>query len=186
MLRDCREGKGDFIIVKSLSRFGRDTLETIRQIRALKEMGIGIYIEMGDINTMTINDSVLGLYAAFDQEESESRSKNIKFGLQRRMSGGRVILNHTQFLGYTKGADGILKIVPEEAAVVRKIFSLYVDGNGVRKIKCLPGGGRPQGGDLLRYGSAPESGGAPKSVQAPGPPLETGNPKLDRPLESGL
>lgn len=52
MLRDCREGKIDFIIVKSLSRFGRDTLETIRQIRALKEMGIGIYIEMGDINTI--------------------------------------------------------------------------------------------------------------------------------------
>lgn len=135
MLRDCREGKGDFIIVKSLSRFGRDTLETIRQTRALREMGIGIYIEMGDINTMTITDSVLGLYAAFDQEESESRSKNIKFGLQRRMSSGRVILNHTQFLGYTKGPDGILKIVPEEAAVVRKIFSLYVGGNGVRKIK---------------------------------------------------
>ena len=50
MLRDCREGKIDFSIVKSLSRFGLDTLETIRQIRALKEMGIGIYIEMGDIN----------------------------------------------------------------------------------------------------------------------------------------
>ena len=52
-----------------------------------------------------------------------------------RMSSGRVILNHTQFLGYTKRTDGILQIVPEEAEIVRKIFSLYVEGNGVRKIK---------------------------------------------------
>lgn len=51
------------------------------------------------------------------------------------MRAGKTILNHTQFLGYTKGADGVLQIVPEEAEIVRKIFDLYIQGNGVRKIK---------------------------------------------------
>ena len=55
--------------------------------------------------------------------------------MRRRMEIGRTLLNHMQFLGYTKGGDGELKIVPEEAEIVRKIFELYVQGNGVRKIK---------------------------------------------------
>lgn len=70
-----------------------------------------------------------------DQAESQSRSENIKFGIRHRMRSGKTVLNHTQFLGYTKGADGVLQIVPEEAEIVRKIFDLYVQGNGVRKIK---------------------------------------------------
>lgn len=59
----------------------------------------------------------------------------IKFGIRQRMRCGKTVLNHTQFLGYTKGKDGVLQIVPEEAEIVRKIFELYVQGNGVRKIK---------------------------------------------------
>ncbi|MCI8839424.1 MAG: hypothetical protein HFF25_08000 [Oscillospiraceae bacterium] len=73
--------------------------------------------------------------AALDQAESHFRSENIKFGIRHRMRSGKTVLNHTQFLGYTKGPDGVLQIVPEEAEVVRKIFELYVQGNGVRKIK---------------------------------------------------
>ena len=56
-------------------------------------------------------------------------------GSARAMRSGKTFLNHTQFLGYTKGSDGILQIVPEEAGIVRTIFDLYVQGNGVRKIK---------------------------------------------------
>ena len=121
--------------MKSLSRFGRDTLETIRQVRKLKRMNIGIYIEIGGLNTLNISDSMIDQLAALDQAESQFRSENIKFGIRHRMRSGRTVLNHTQFLGYTKGLDGILQIVSEEAEIVRKIFDLYIQGNGVRKIK---------------------------------------------------
>ena len=135
LLKDCASKKVDLILVKSLSRFGRDALETIRQIRRLKNMNIGVYIETGGINTLNISDSVIDQLAAIDQAESHFRSENIKFGIRHRMRSGKTMLNHTQFLGYTKGPDGILQIVPEEAEIVRRIFDLYIHGNGVRKIK---------------------------------------------------
>lgn len=135
MLRDCGKGKIDLILVKSLSRFGRDAKETITTIRRLKQMGIGVYAELGEINTLTTLDSIVDLYAAFDQAESQSKSDSIKFGLRQRMKSGKTMLNHSQFLGYTKGPDGVLQVIPEEAEIVRKIFDLYVQGNGVRKIK---------------------------------------------------
>ena len=135
LLLDCRKRKIDLIIVKALSRFGRDTLETISQIRRLKQMNIGVYVENIGMNTLETPDVLLSIWAARDQEESLSKSQNIKFGIRQRMKEGKAILNHTQFLGYAKGADGVLKVVPEEAEVVRKIFELYVQGNGVRKIK---------------------------------------------------
>ena len=84
---------------------------------------------------MKTPDSVIDLYAAFAQAESQTRSESIKFGIQNRMRSGRTILNYRQFLGYTKGPDGVLQIVPEEAEIVRTIFELYIQGNGVRKIK---------------------------------------------------
>lgn len=135
LLKDCKKQKIDLALIKSLSRFGRDTLETIKQIRRLKKMNIGVYVELGVLNTMTISDSIIDQYAALDQAESQSRSENIRFGIHQRMRSGKTVLNHTQFLGYTKGEDGILQVVPEEAEIVRKIFALYVQGNGVRKIK---------------------------------------------------
>ncbi len=135
LLKDCAKGKIDLILVKSLSRFGRDALETIRQVRKLKRMNIGIYIETGGLNTLDISDSIIDQLAVLNQAESHFRSENIKFGIRHRMRSGKAMLNHTQFLGYTKGPDGVLQIVPEEAEIVRKIFDLYVQGNGVRKIK---------------------------------------------------
>lgn len=135
LMRDCTKRKVDLILVKSLSRFGRDALETIRQIRRLKEMNIGVYIENGGLNALNVSDSMIDQLAALAQAESHFRSENIKFGIHHRMRSGKTVLNHTQFLGYTKGPDGILQIVPEEAEIVRKIFELYIQGNGVRKIK---------------------------------------------------
>ena len=80
-------------------------------------------------------DSVIDLYAASAQVESQTRSENIKFGIQNRMRSGKTILNYIQFLSYTKGPNGVLQIVLEEAEIIRKIFDLYIQGNGVRKIK---------------------------------------------------
>ena len=105
------------------------------QIRRLKRMNIGVYIATGGINTLTTNDSIIDQLAALDQAESQFRSENIKFGIRHRMRSGKTLLNHTRFLGYTKGPDGVLQIVPEEAEIVKMIFDLYVQGNGVRKIK---------------------------------------------------
>lgn len=135
LMKDCTKRKVDLILVKSLSRFGRDALETIRQIRRLKKMDIGVYIENGGLNTLNVSDSMIDQLAALTQTESHFRSENIKFGIRHRMRSGKTVLNHTRFLGYTKGPDGILQIVPEEAEIVRKIFDLYIQGSGVRKIK---------------------------------------------------
>lgn len=88
LLRDCRRGKIDLILVKSLSRFGRDARESISTIRKLKQMNVGIYIELGGIFTMKTPDSVIDLYAAFAQAESQTRSESIKFGIQNRMRRG--------------------------------------------------------------------------------------------------
>ena len=108
LLKDCMKRIIDLIIVKSLSRFGRDTVETIKQIRRLKAMNIGVYIETGGINTLTANNLIIEQLAAIDQAESWSRSRDIKFGIRHRMMEGKTLLNHTRFLGYTKGPDGVL------------------------------------------------------------------------------
>lgn len=135
MILDSKKNLFDMVMVKSLSRFGRDIVESLTQIRKWKEMNIGLYAEMETINTLDIDDSTLSILLAMAQEESHTKSENIKFGIRGRMRSGKTILNHSQFLGYTKDADGVLVIVPEEAEVVRKIFDLYLQGNGVRKIK---------------------------------------------------
>lgn len=120
MILDGKKGLFDFVLVKSLSRFGRDTVETLTQIRKWKQMNIGLYAEIEDIDTMKVNDSALGIFLAMAQEESCSKSKNIKFGIWARMRSGKTILNHSQFWGYTKGSDGVLVIVPKEAEIVHK------------------------------------------------------------------
>ena len=86
-------------------------------------MNIGVYIETGGINTLTTSDSIIDQLAALDQAESHFRSENIKFGIRHRMRSGKTLLNHTRFLGYTKGPDGVLQIVPEEAEIVRTILT---------------------------------------------------------------
>ena len=120
LLKDCKRKKIDLILVKSLSRFRRDTVETIKQIRRLKRMNIGVYIETGGINTLTASDSIIDQMAALDQAESQSHSKNIKFGIRHRMRSGKTLLNYTRFLGYTKGSDGVLQIVPRRPKLSKR------------------------------------------------------------------
>jgi len=135
LLRDCRQGKIDIVIVKSMSRLGRDSLELIKRIREWKAVGIILYLETERINTMTADNFIIDVLAAQVQSESEARSEAIKFGIRQSMQSGNVKLNHTQFLGYTKDANGLLVVVPEEAEIVRTIFELYMQGYGCRKIK---------------------------------------------------
>ena len=92
-------------------------------------MNIGLLSEVEHVNTLKIDDATLSILFAVAQEESATKSENIKFGIHQRMREGKELLNHTRFLGYTKDAEGQLVIVPEEAEIVRKIFSLYLEGN---------------------------------------------------------
>lgn len=135
MVCDAKRRRFDMILVKSLSRFGRNTVEALSTIRSLKKMNIALLSEVEQINTLEVNDMVLSVLHAAAQEESASKSENIKFGIRQRMRSGKAVLNHTRFLGYTKDETGKLVIVPDETKVVRKIFSLYLEGNGGRKIK---------------------------------------------------
>ena len=136
MLEDCRKGKINYIITKSISRFGRNTLSFLRTISELTERGITVMFENENIrSTDPEMRYLITIYAALAQAESESKSEDIKWGIRQRMKEGKPMLNHTQFLGYTKDKDGKLVIVPEEAEIVRKIFELYLQGNGVRRIK---------------------------------------------------
>ena len=135
MVCDAKRRRFDMILVKSLSRFGRNTVEALSTIRSLKKMNIALLSEVEQINTLEVNDMVLSVLHAAAQEESASKSENIKFGIRQRMRSGKAVLNHTRFLGYTKDETGKLVIVPDETKGVRKIFSLYLEGNGVRKIK---------------------------------------------------
>ena len=135
MLKDAQKHRFDLILVKSLSRFGRNIVETLSTIRRLKKMNIAMLSDVEQINTMEVNEVLLSILLAAAQEESAAKSENIKFGIRQRMRSGKAVLNHTRFLGYTKDEDGRLVVVPEEAEIVRKIFSLYLAGYGVRKIK---------------------------------------------------
>ncbi len=135
MMHDAKKHRFDIILVKSLSRFGRDTLEALSTIKSLKKMNVALLSEVEQINTLEVNDTVLSILLAAAQEESASKSENIKFGIRQRMRSGKAVLNHARFLGYTKDKGGRLVVVPEEAEIVRKIFSLYLAGYGVRKIK---------------------------------------------------
>ena len=136
MIRDCRKGKIDLILTKSISRFGRNTLETLKTARELYELGVKVEFEKEKINNYDKEvRTAMEIYAAFAQQESQSMSENIKMGIRRKMRQGGICLNCTRFLGYTKDPDGRLVIVEDEAKVVRKIFELYLNGFGVRKIK---------------------------------------------------
>ena len=136
MLKDCKHGKIDLILTKSISRFGRNTLDTLKTLYELFNSGVKGYFEKEDLNNYDKEmRTTMGIYAGFAQEESKNMSDNIKWGIRERMREGKVCLNCTRFLGYDKDENGRLVIVESEAVVVRKIFELYLNGWGVRKIK---------------------------------------------------
>ena len=136
MIKDCDKGKINLIVTKSISRFGRNTLDTIKTLNKLEQQGIAVYFEIERLmSTDKKIKQVLTVLAAQAQAESEDKSSDIKWGIRRSMESGHVKLNHTQFLGYTRDSDGKLVVVPEEAETVKLIYNLYLGGYGCRKIK---------------------------------------------------
>lgn len=134
MIEDCRKGKINRILVKSISRFARNTVDTLHYIQELKELGVSVWFETQGIDTMTPNGEVLiTILAALAEQESRTISTNVKWGYQKRFKDGKVIINHRFILGYTKvGKDYV--IVEDEAKIVRRIFLDYLSGKSVRQI----------------------------------------------------
>ncbi len=133
MLQDCRAGKISRILVKSVSRFARNTLELIETTRELKSLGVVVVFEEQGIDTaQMLGEMQLTLLAVAAQEESTSISKNVRWSYQKRMESGR-FLGCSAPYGY-KLENGAFTIVPEEAAVVQRIFDLFLSGNGILSI----------------------------------------------------
>lgn len=136
MIRACKQGKIDLILTKSISRFGRNTLKTLKTLYELLVLNVKVFFEKENLNNYDKEmRTMMGIYAGFAQEESKNMSDNIKWGIRERMRKGKVYLNCTRFLGYDKDENGRLVVVESEAVIVRKIFELYLKGFGVRKIK---------------------------------------------------
>ncbi len=135
LMSDCRKGKIDRILVKSISRFARNTKDSLEAVRELKTLGISVYFEKENIDTSEISsEMMLAIYSQFAQEESMSISKNCRLGVKKRMMDGTYKTASTPF-GYDY-VDGKLKINPEKAKIVKQIFSWYANGIGVEEISA--------------------------------------------------
>lgn len=133
MIDDVMSGKIDFIITKEVSRFARNTVDTLQVTRDLKEIGVGVYFMIDSINTLDKDGELrLTLMASLAQEESRKTSERVKWGQKRQMEKGVVF--GRSLLGY-KVVEGKLYLVEEEAEIVRKIFHKYlVEGKGTHII----------------------------------------------------
>lgn len=137
MLRLCYKGKIDMIIVKSISRFARNTLDVIKITRKLREIRVDVYFEEQNIHSIDpASEFYITIYGSIAQSESENISANVRWGKAQSAKQGNVPFQCKYFLGYTKSADGEIEIVPEEAETVRKIYDLYLSGESLYGIKC--------------------------------------------------
>lgn len=135
MIEDCRKGKIDIIITKSVSRFSRNNLDCLLYVRELKELGIPVIFEKEGINTLQVSSELLiTLFSGLSQAESESISMNVKIGKRQSLKNGNVPFCYKSFLGYQKGADGNPEIVPDEAKIIRRIYEEYLAGKSLNDI----------------------------------------------------
>ena len=138
MIRMCKNKKIDLVITKSISRFARNTVDCLEYVRQLKDLGIGVIFEKENINTLTMtSEFMIALYGSFAQAESESISKNVSWGKEKAYREGKVQFQYKYLLGYKKGTDGKPEIVPEEAEIVRLIYTLFLDGYSMTRIKKI-------------------------------------------------
>lgn len=135
MIRLCRQRKIDVILTKSLSRFARNTADSLGYIRELRALGIAVISEKENINTLTAESEMLiTIMSCFAQAESESISKNVSWGVWQSFKNGNVPMQYARLLGYRKGHDGNAEIIPEEAEVVKEIYRCYLDGMSMNLI----------------------------------------------------
>jgi DNA invertase Pin-like site-specific DNA recombinase len=132
MIADCRAGKIDLIITKSISRFARNTLDCLNYVRELKELGIGIVFEKENINTLDAKGEVLlTILSSLAQDESRSISENCTWGIRRRFEQGKHKMSTKRFLGYDTDEDGHLVVNPQQAKIVVRLYEEFLSGKTV-------------------------------------------------------
>ena len=135
MIRDALAGKIDLIVTKSVSRFARNTVDSLTTIRKLKEAGCECFFQKENIMTFDSKGELLiTIMSSLAQEESRSISENVTWGQRKRFADGKVSIPYGQFLGYRKGADGLPEIIPEEAEIVKRIYREFLQGKSTNAI----------------------------------------------------
>ncbi len=132
MLEDCKSHDLEIIITKSISRFGRDTVEILDALNQLKLLGVRVIFEQEQLDTADTNsDLMISIIESIAQAENESRSDNIKWGIKQRAAQGTSKLYNRKCYGYINDADGNLAIDDEKAKNVKLIFDLYLRGKSI-------------------------------------------------------
>ena len=134
MIDDALAGKIDLIVTKSISRFARNTVDTLTIVRTLKEKGVEVYFEKENIHTLDSNgEFFISVMSSIAQEESRSISENVTWGQRKRFADGKVSIPYSRVLGFEKG-NGDFPIVNEsQAVIVRRIYKAFLDG----KTPCM-------------------------------------------------
>lgn len=156
MVEDALDGKIDLIITKSVSRFARNTVDSLSTIRKLKDNGTECYFEKENIWTFDSKGELLiTIMSSLAQEESRSISENCTWGMRKRFADGKVTVPFGRFLGYDRGEDGNLVINEEQAKIVREIYGLFLQGRSPYQIaKILTEKGIPTPGGKKVWGKA--------------------------------
>ena len=151
MVSDALSGKIDLILTKSISRFARNTVDTLTTVRELRAKGIEVYFEKENIYTLDSKGELLiTIMGSLAQEESRSLSQNVTWGKRTRFADGKFVLPYKRFLGYKKGPDGMPEVVPGEAEIVRDIYAWFLGGmtpTGIAKRLMASGVKSPGGKD---------------------------------------
>lgn len=133
LIDDCKAGLIDYLMIKSISRFARNTLDCVSLVRELQGYGVQIYFEKEGIDTADItSEMLLVIMASFAQEESRSISENVKWGIRKRFESGKEM--KVPVYGYRHTDDELYIVVPEEAEIVEEIFLRYVHGETPKTI----------------------------------------------------
>lgn len=132
LIQDCKAGKIDRVITKTISRFARNTLTLLTAVRELRRMGIGIYFEEQKIDTLTeAGELMITLLASQAQEESRATSDNCKWRIRKMFEEGYT--TPFRLIGY-QAVNGLVEMVPEQAELIQRIFQMYLDGYGAQSI----------------------------------------------------
>ena len=137
MMKDAMDGKLDYIVTKSISRFARNTIDSLTCTRELRQLKppVGVYFEKENIDTLDAKgELILTILSALAQDESRSISDNIRWSIQKKFQAGVPHINLKRMLGYDLGPNQEWVIVPEQAQVVRYIFERFVKGQTANKI----------------------------------------------------
>ncbi len=138
LMRLCKSGKVDMIIVKSISRFARNTVDCLKYVRMLKEKGVDVYFEeQGIHSTQEGAEFYITIYGCIAQSESENMSANIRWGKLQSAKEGNVSFRYKNFIGYRKGTDGKPEIDPEGAITIRLIYDRFLAGDSYGGIAKL-------------------------------------------------